>query len=89
MVLIYVGNVDFRSTEAHLRTAFEVYGQVQHVYIVSSFAFVEMTDEAEADKAIRHLDTSTAWFLRKWQTATAPVQNLAHAATASAEDKAA
>ncbi|HET7186185.1 MAG TPA: RNA-binding protein [Terriglobales bacterium] len=57
---IYVGNLDFQSTEEELRTAFAVYGQVDNVSIVTDrdtgqrrgFAFVEMANDGEGDKAI-------------------------------------
>ena len=60
---IYVRNLDFRSTEAELRTSFEVYGQVDRVNMVTDkdtgqqrgFAFVEMTNDAEGEKAIAGL----------------------------------
>ncbi|MGA2989895.1 MAG: RNA-binding protein [Candidatus Korobacteraceae bacterium] len=63
---IYVGNLDFRSTEAELRTSFEVYGQVDRVNMVTDkdtgqqrgFAFVEMTNDAEGEKAIAGLNGS-------------------------------
>ena len=63
---IYVGNLDFRCTEAELRTKFEVYGQVDKVTIVRDrdsgqprgFAFVEMTNDAEVEKAIAGLNGS-------------------------------
>ncbi len=57
---IYVGNLDFRTTEEELRTLFEAYGQVDRVNVVRDrdsgqsrgFAFVEMTNGEEAEKAI-------------------------------------
>ncbi len=60
---IYVGNLDFRTTEETLRKTFEVYGQVDRVNIVTDkdtgqqrgFAFVEMANDAEGDKAIAGL----------------------------------
>lgn len=63
---IYVGNLDFRTTEGELRTAFEVYGQVDKVNTVTDrdtgqkrgFAFVEMTNDAEGVKAIAGLNGS-------------------------------
>jgi cold-inducible RNA-binding protein len=61
---IYVGNLDFRTTEEELRKAFEVYGQVDKVNIVTDkdtgqqrgFAFVEMTNDPEGEKAIAGLN---------------------------------
>jgi cold-inducible RNA-binding protein len=63
---IYVGNLDFQTTEEELRTAFAAYGQVDKVSIVTDrdtgqrrgFGFVEMTNNAEADKAIAGLNES-------------------------------
>jgi RNA recognition motif-containing protein len=63
---IYVGNLDFRCAEAELRTAFETYGQVDKVNIVTDkdtgqkrgFAFVEMSNDAEGEKAIAGLNGS-------------------------------
>lgn len=61
---IFVGNLDFQSTEDSLRSLFEPYGSVERVNIVTDrdtgrsrgFAFVEMSDSAEADKAIAALN---------------------------------
>jgi len=61
---LYVGNLPHSTTEAELRTAFEAHGTVDKVSIVTDretgrargFAFVEMTDAAEADKAIAALN---------------------------------
>jgi cold-inducible RNA-binding protein len=63
---IYVGNLDFRCTEAELRTKFEVYGHVDKITIVldqnsgqpRGFAFVEMTNDSEGEKAIAGLNSS-------------------------------
>jgi len=63
---IFVGNLDFRCTEAELRTKFEVYGQVDKVTIVldrdtgqqRSFGFVEMVNDAEGKNAIAGLNGS-------------------------------
>jgi RNA recognition motif-containing protein len=57
---IYVGNLDYKVTEQELREAFEAYGQVDNVTILRDrdtgqprgFAFVEMANDAEAEKAI-------------------------------------
>jgi cold-inducible RNA-binding protein len=64
---IYVGNLDFQSTEEELRTAFAVYGQVDKVSIVTDretgqrrgFGFIEMANDAEGDKAIAGLNGAT------------------------------
>ncbi len=61
---LYVGNLPHSTTEADLRAAFEAHGAVDKVSIVTDrdtgrargFAFVEMTDAAEADKAIAALN---------------------------------
>jgi RNA recognition motif-containing protein len=64
---IYVGNLDFQSTEDELRNAFGVYGQVNKVTIVTDrdtgqkrgFAFVEMANDSEGEKAIAGLNGAT------------------------------
>jgi RNA recognition motif-containing protein len=61
---IFVGNLDFSATESSIRALFEPYGNVERVNVVTDrdtgrsrgFAFVEMTDSAEADKAIAALN---------------------------------
>ena len=61
---IFVGNLDFAATESSLRGLFEAYGSVERVNLVTDrdtgqsrgFAFVEMTDSAEADRAITALN---------------------------------
>ena len=61
---IFVGNLSFGATEDSLRALFEAYGTVQRVSIVTDrdtgqprgFGFVEMTDDAEGDKAIAALN---------------------------------
>ncbi len=61
---IFVGNLDFGVTEDSLRQLFEEYGAVERVSIIRDrdtgqprgFAFVEMTDAAEADRAIAALN---------------------------------
>ncbi len=61
---IFVGNLDFGATESSIRTLFEPYGNVERVSLVTDrdtgrsrgFAFVEMTDSAEADRAIAALN---------------------------------
>jgi len=57
---IYVGNLDYNVSEQDLRAAFEAYGQVDNVTIMRDrdtgqprgFAFVEMANDEEAQKAI-------------------------------------
>jgi cold-inducible RNA-binding protein len=61
---IFVGNLDFATTESAIRSLFEPYGSVERVSLITDkntgkprgFAFVEMTDSAEADKAIAALN---------------------------------
>jgi RNA recognition motif-containing protein len=61
---IFVGNLDFAATESSIRSLFEPYGSVDRVNVVTDretgrsrgFAFVEMTDAAEADRAIAALN---------------------------------
>jgi len=61
---IYVGNLDFSATESSVRALFEAHGKVDRVNLVTDrdtghsrgFAFVEMTDSAEADRAIAALN---------------------------------
>ena len=64
---IYVGNLDFKSTEDELRIAFEAFGQVNKVTIVTDrdtrqkrgFAFVEMANDTEGANAIAGLAGAT------------------------------
>src|SRR5215469_16666133 len=64
MKSIFVGNLDFAATESSVRSLFEPYGQVQRVNVVTDrdtgrsrgFAYVEMTDSTEADRAITALN---------------------------------
>ena len=61
---IFVGNLSFSVTEATLRSLFEAYGSVASVNVVTDrdtgrakgFGFVEMTNDAEAAKAINGLN---------------------------------
>jgi RNA recognition motif-containing protein len=64
MKKLFVGNIPHSTTEADLRTLFEPHGAIAQVSIVTErdtgrsrgFAFVEMTDSAEAEKAIAALN---------------------------------
>ncbi len=64
---IYVGNLDFATTEDEIRSAFTTYGAVQAVSVVTDretgrprgFAFVEMASDKEADEALLALNGST------------------------------
>jgi cold-inducible RNA-binding protein len=61
---LYVGNLPHSTTEPELRTFFQPYGDVEKVSIVTDrdtgrargFAFVEMTNAGEAEKAIAALN---------------------------------
>ena len=63
---IYVGNLDFRTTEDQLKAAFETYGAIERITIARDqfsgqsrgFGFVEMTNNAEGEKAIEALNGS-------------------------------
>jgi cold-inducible RNA-binding protein len=64
MKKLFVGNIPHSTTEADLRSLFEPHGAIAQVSIVTErdtgrsrgFAFVEMTDSAEAEKAIAALN---------------------------------
>ena len=57
---IYIGNLSFNTTEENLRKAFQAYGEVTTVNVITDkfsgesrgFAFVEMTGKSEAIAAI-------------------------------------
>ena len=61
---IYVGNLNYQTTEAELREAFEAYGQLSDVRLITDrysgrskgFAFVEMPERSEAEAAIQALN---------------------------------
>ena len=61
---LYVGNLPFSITEDELRETFERQGKVESIKIIMDrdtgrprgFGFIEMSDSAEAAKAIRSLD---------------------------------
>jgi uncharacterized membrane protein YgcG len=61
---IFVGNLDFNTSEEELRQMFEAHGQVDRVSIMTDrdtgrsrgFGFVEMTNTEEGDKAIAALN---------------------------------
>ena len=63
---IFVGNLDFNTSEEELRRLFETYGQVDRVSIMTDrdtgrsrgFGFVEMANTEEGDKAIAALNGS-------------------------------
>lgn len=64
MTNIFVGNLSYQTTQDELYSAFSYYGGVERVNIVTDrdsgqprgFAFVEMTNSAEAEAAIAQLN---------------------------------
>lgn len=67
MTSIFVGNLSYKATEADLRQAFERYGRVRGVRIMTDqasgrsrgFGFVEMPSLDDADEAIARLNGSS------------------------------
>ena len=63
---IYVGNLPFQATEDEVREAFEAYGSVLSVRLITDretgrprgFGFVEMGSDSEANAAIEALNGS-------------------------------
>jgi cold-inducible RNA-binding protein len=61
---IFVGNLSFGATEDSVRALFEQYGTIERVNIITDrdtgqsrgFGFVEMSGNAEAQRAIQELD---------------------------------
>jgi RNA recognition motif-containing protein len=61
---IFVGNLSFGATEDAVRSMFETYGAIDRVSIVTDrdtgqargFGFVEMSNNAEGDRAIAELN---------------------------------
>ena len=66
MFRIYVGNLNFRTTDDNLRVAFEAFGPVSEVYIGNDrdtgrsrgFGFVTMGEKAHGEAAIAALNGS-------------------------------
>lgn len=64
MTNIFVGNLNFQTTQEDLREAFTPYGTVEAVNIITDrdtgqargFAFVEMSNRSEAENAIAALN---------------------------------
>ncbi len=64
MTNIFVGNLSYQATQADLQAAFEAYGAVERVNLITDrdtgqprgFAFVEMSDPQAAQTAISHLN---------------------------------
>lgn len=60
---IFIGNLNFQTTEEQLQDVFTAFGEVSSVKIVTDkftgrsrgFAFVEMPDQTEAEKAVEEL----------------------------------
>ena len=63
---LYVGNLPFDATDASVRTAFEAFGTVHEVSLVTDretgrprgFGFVEMSGSDDAQKAISEINDS-------------------------------
>lgn len=61
---LFVGNLSFQTTESDLRALFQPFGQITRIHMAMDretgrargFAFVEMTNDDEARKAIAALD---------------------------------
>ena len=64
MVNIFVGNLSYQTTQDDLHVAFAQFGNVERVQIITDratgqprgFAFVEMTDQTEAENAIAQMN---------------------------------
>jgi len=63
-VTIYIGNLSFQAEEEDIREVFSEYGAVKRVSLPTDretgrkrgFAFVDMENDADEDKAIEELD---------------------------------
>jgi RNA recognition motif-containing protein len=55
---LYVGNLSYSVTEAQLEELFSAHGSVQSIKLIGNkgFGFVELSDNAEAEKAKEALD---------------------------------
>src|SRR5579863_5469480 len=61
---LFVGNLSFHTTENELRSLFEPFGQITRIHIATDretgrsrgFAFVEMSNDEEASRAMTALD---------------------------------
>lgn len=64
MINIYVGNLSYQVTNDELRNSFEQFGEVASARVVmdkfsgrsKGFGFVEMTDRASGESAIKGMD---------------------------------
>jgi len=65
-VNIYVGNLSYQITDADLRAAFEAFGEVSSVTVIKDkytyrskgFGFIEMSRQADAEAAIKALNST-------------------------------
>jgi RNA recognition motif. (a.k.a. RRM, RBD, or RNP domain) len=79
---LFVGNLGSEVTHEELRRLFEAYGQVVQVHIIvdrdtglpRGFAFVEMTNDADAEKAInrRIYHQCSGWTWASLSSASSP-----------------
>lgn len=61
---IYIGNLSYQATNAHIEEVFTEYGKVQRVVLpvdretgkLRGFAFVDMEEESQENEAINKLD---------------------------------
>ncbi len=64
MKSLFVGNMNFDTTEGELRAIFEPYGEITRIRMITDrdtgrprgFGFVELADDGEAARAIKELD---------------------------------
>src|ERR1700730_15009982 len=64
MKSVYVGNLNFDTTEGDLRNLFEPFGEISNISVINDretgrprgFAFVEMADDREAAQAMTDLN---------------------------------
>src|SRR6266404_5121997 len=64
MTNLFVGNLNFRTTETELRSLFEQFGEIRRVQIITDretgrargFGFVEMENDEDGSKAIAELN---------------------------------
>ena len=72
LMSIYVGNLSYEVTKEDLEEVFSEYGKIKRVHLPTDretgrfrgFAFVEMSSDAEEEKAIETLDGAT-WLDRE------------------------
>ena len=58
---VYVGNLGENPNKEELETIFSRYGQIKNIYIGNSkpgFAFIEFTEERDAERCARALDNA-------------------------------